>query len=256
MKNTLTTSLAVLLTAAVTTLAQTPIKPPKDIPTETTDLKKAKQSLSYGLGFQNGEQFASYGFIASDIDKVAYIKGLIDALNKKDFANPEDYDKAMKAFDKIIFKRETQLAKINLDKEIAFFKKNAKRPEITTTPSGLQYEILKKGTGKTYAPPQGTLNGMDNITEFIINCRGTLLDGSEFMSTPKGQPLAFNLQVIHGFAEALKIMPIGSKWKIYVPSKLAFGQQRQGAKIAPNSTLIYTIELIDIKRRQPTPPQR
>ena len=97
---------------------------------------------------------------------------------------------------------------------------------------------------------------MDNITEFYIHSRGTLLDGSEFMKTPKDQPLAFNLQVIHGFAEALKIMPIGSKWKVFVPAKLAFGAQRQGSKISPNSMLIYTIDLKDIKLRKPAPLKR
>ncbi len=87
-------------------------------------------------------------------------------------------------------------------------------------------------------------------SEFLVNYRGTLLDGTEFDKSPDGQPIPLTLQVIPGFGEALKSMPIGSKWKVFIPAKLAYGQQRQSAKIEPNSALIFELELTEIRKRQ------
>ena len=237
--------------SASSLLAQGEIKPPINVSAATgTDKAAVKQNMSYGLGFQNGEQFASYGFIAEDLDKEAYIQGLIEALMKKDFAKePLAYDQAMKAYDKIVSDRERAFAKNNLEAEKVFLEKNGKRKEVITTGSGLQYEVITKGSGKKYTPPTGTVNGMDQATEFFLKCKGNLLDGTIFMETPGDQAMPFNLQVIHGLAEALKMMPVGSKWKLYVPASLGFGELRQGPKISPNSMLIYEIELTDIQLR-------
>jgi len=248
------------LSAATTPLfSQDKIKPPVEIPAPAPiDKAVVQENMSYGLGFQNGEQFASYGFIAEDLNKEAYIKGLIEALMKKDFGkDPASYDQAMKAYDRIVSERERAFASANEASEKSFIEKNAKRKEIITTGSGLQYQILTKGTGKKYTPPTGSVNGMDQATEFFLKCKGTLLDGTVFMQTPDDNAMPFNLQVIHGLAEALKMMPIGSKWKLYVPAKLGFGDLRQGPKISPRSMLIYEVELTDIKTRpmQPNQPQ-
>lgn len=230
-------------------------------PVVETDPKKVQQDLSYGLGFQNGEQFASYGFNADDVDKDAYIKGLLDALMKKDFGKkPGDYDKAMQAYDKIVTLREQGLAKANEAAEKAFLETNGKREGVITTASGLQYEILKKGEGKTYVAPdknEANPNGADETTEFHLVTTGTLLDGTVFTQTPADKPTPFNLAVIPGLAEALKMMPVGSKWKLYLPAKLGFGELRQGPKISPKAMLIYEVELFDIKtvEVQPNFPQ-
>ncbi|MGJ8654970.1 MAG: FKBP-type peptidyl-prolyl cis-trans isomerase N-terminal domain-containing protein [Akkermansiaceae bacterium] len=250
-------SVAACLSTTTSLFAQDKIKPPIDVSTATaTDKVAVKEDMSYGLGFQNGEQFASYGFIAEDIDKEAYVKGLMEALLKKDFGkDPVAYDQAMKAYDMIVSERERAFAKANEAAEKAFLEKNGKRKEVITTGSELQYEILTKGTGKKYTPPTGSVNGMDNATEFHLKCKGTLLDGTIFMETPGDEAMPFNLQVIHGLAEALKMMPIGSKWKLYVPAALGFGELRQGPKISPNSMLIYEVELTDIKTRPMQPTQ-
>ena len=212
----------------------------------------AKKTFSYGLGYQNGEQFGAYGFIPDDFDKEAYLTGLIASLSGEDFGkNNESYQKAMTTFQKIVTDREIALAKANEVAEKEFMEKNGKREGVITTESKLQYEILKKGTGKTYTPP-ADMQAPDQSTEFLVHCSGSLLDGTTIMKTPKGEPFPFNLNALPGITEALQIMPIGSKWKLYIPSALAFGQQRQGPKIEPSSTLIYELELTDIKTK-PTP---
>ena len=256
-KSLLKLTLVAGISTASTLLAQDKIKPPVDVSAATgTDKVAVKKDMSYGLGFQNGEQFASFGFIADDIDKEAYVKGLIEALMKKEFGkDPVAYDQAMKAYDRIVSERERAFAKANEAAEKAFMEKNGKRKEVTTTGSGLQYEILTKGDGKKYTPPKGSVNGMDQATVFHLKCKGTLLDGTVFMQTPGDEPMPFNLQVIHGLAEALKIMPVGSKWKLYVPASLGFGDLRQGPKISPKSMLVYEVELTDIKTRT-APPQQ
>jgi FKBP-type peptidyl-prolyl cis-trans isomerase len=249
--------MAASLSTASTLFAQEKDQPKIDITaTAKPDKKTLQENMSYGLGFQNGEQFASYGFIAEDIDRDAYIKGLIDALLKKDFAkDPIAYDQAMKAYNKIVTMREQGLAAANEAAEKAFLEKNADREKVVTTASGLQYEILKQGEGKKYSPPEGIADGVDPTTQFYLICTGTLLDGTVFTQTPDDEPIPFDFQVIPGLAEALKMMPVGSKWKLYLPAKLGFGDLRQGPKISPKSMLVYEVELTDIKTREVPPNQ-
>jgi len=248
----LTLFAALISTQAITVTAQE--KQVEEAP--AVDASKHQANMSYGLGFQNGEQFASFGFAAEDLDKDAYTKGLMAALMKKDFEqDPKEYDAAMKAYDKIVQEREKALANANEAAEKTFLEENGKREGVITTPSGLQYEILTKGTGKTYQAPKVTSNGMDTFTEFHLKTEGSLLDGTVFMETPENESIPFSLNVIPGLAEALKIMPVGSKWKIYVPAKLGFGDQRQGPKISPKSLLTYELELTDIKKKAMNMPQ-
>ncbi len=119
-----------------------------------------------------------------------------------------------------------------------FLKENAKRPEVTTTASGLQYEVVKEGTGT-----KPTISDMVKV-----HYHGTLIDGTVFDSSVKrGIPAEFGVnQVIKGWVEALQLMPVGSKYKLYIPSELAYGQQGAGAMIKPNSALIFEVELLDI----------
>lgn len=256
-KNKLIIAVTCLCAASFTLLAQEEAQPSADAIKKTLlEATAQKENMSYGLGFQNGEQFASYGFIADDLDREAYIKGLVDALMKKEFGkDPIAYDQAMKAYDRIVTMRERALAAANEEAQKAFMEKNGKRKEVITTDSGLQYEVLKEGKGKKYVAPEGVADGMDPTAEFHIKCTGTLLDGTLFMETPGDDPMPFDLQVIPGLAEALKMMPAGSKWKIFVPASLGFGDLRQGPKISPKSMLIYEVELTDIKTKAVQPHQ-
>ena len=118
----------------------------------------------------------------------------------------------------------------------AFLAENAKKPGVTTLPDGLQYSILKEGTG-----PKPTTS--QTVT---VNYEGTLIDGTVFDSSYKrGEPISFGVtQVIPGWTEALQLMPVGSTWMLYIPSNLAYGARGAGGAIGPNETLIFKVELI------------
>jgi FKBP-type peptidyl-prolyl cis-trans isomerase FklB len=121
-----------------------------------------------------------------------------------------------------------------------FLAENKKKPGVVTLPSGLQYKILKEGTGPT---PKAT----DTV---VTQYRGTLINGKEFDSSYKrNQPATFPCnQVIAGWTEALQKMKVGSKWQLFVPSNLGYGENGAGGDIGPNATLIFEVELIDIKK--------
>ncbi|HKI89463.1 MAG TPA: FKBP-type peptidyl-prolyl cis-trans isomerase [Draconibacterium sp.] len=129
-------------------------------------------------------------------------------------------------------------AQVNLEKGNAFLEKNKAREGVVTTESGLQYEILKEGNG-----PKP--NADDQVK---VNYHGTLIDGTVFdSSVDRGEPVTFGVsQVIPGWTEALKLMPVGSKWKLYIPANLAYGERGAGSDIGPNETLIFEVELLDI----------
>jgi FKBP-type peptidyl-prolyl cis-trans isomerase FklB len=120
-----------------------------------------------------------------------------------------------------------------------FLKENKTRPGVITTASGLQYEILKEGTG-----PKPTKN-----QTVKVHYEGTLIDGTVFDSSyQRGEPIEFPVTgVIPGWVEALQLMPVGSKWKLYIPSDLAYGPYGAGGAIGPNETLIFTVELLAVK---------
>jgi len=123
----------------------------------------------------------------------------------------------------------------------AFLTENAKKPGVHALPSGLQYKVIKAGDDKAAKP---------EIDDFVtVNYRGTLIDGTEFDSSYKrNAPTSFAVNaVIPGWAEALQLMSPGAKWTIYVPAKLAYGSQSVGALVKPNSTLIFDIELLNVK---------
>lgn len=133
-----------------------------------------------------------------------------------------------------------QAAKSGANKKAGedFLAANKIRSEVTTLPSGLQYEILKKGEGKT-----------PKLTDQVkCHYHGTLIDGTVFdSSVERGTPATFGVnQVIPGWVEALQLMPVGSKWKLYIPSNLAYGERGAGEKIQPNSALIFDVEILDI----------
>ncbi|PYY03418.1 MAG: hypothetical protein DMG64_08020 [Acidobacteria bacterium] len=124
---------------------------------------------------------------------------------------------------------------------MAFLAANKSKEGVVTLPSGLQYKVLKEGTGPK---PSAT----DSVA---CNYRGTLINGTEFDSSYKrGQPATFAVNgVIKGWTEALQLMPVGSKWQLFIPADLAYGERGAGADIGPNSTLIFEVELLSIQAK-------
>jgi FKBP-type peptidyl-prolyl cis-trans isomerase FklB len=137
-----------------------------------------------------------------------------------------------------LFQRKNEVAAANLKAGQEFLESNKKRPGVVPLPSGLQYEILVEGTGPK---PKAT----DKVT---CHYHGTLIDGTVFDSSVKrGQPATFPLNmVIKGWTEGLQLMTVGSKWRFYIPSDLAYGDRQVSAQIGPNSTLIFDVELLGI----------
>jgi FKBP-type peptidyl-prolyl cis-trans isomerase len=221
---------------------------PAPAPAAPIDPAKVKADSSYGLGFRTGGEFAQnygqFGITAEDIDTDAFLKGFLTAFkgDKPEVAE-ESLKAAMQSLGDLLQAREKERAAKNLEEGKKFLAENAKREGVTTTQSGLQYEILAKGGDKKYvAPKEG-----EPEKQFMVNYKGTLIDGTEFDASPAGSPVPMTLQVIEGWKEALTTMPIGAKWKLFIPSELAYKDQRRSAEIAPNSVLIFDLELVDIK---------
>jgi FKBP-type peptidyl-prolyl cis-trans isomerase len=228
---------------------------PAPAPAAPIDPAKVKADSSYGLGFRTGGEFAQnygqFGITAEDIDTDAFLKGFLTAFkgDKPEVAE-ESLKAAMQSLGDLLQAREKERAAKNLEEGKKFLAENAKREGVTTTQSGLQYEILAKGGDKKYvAPKEG-----EPEKQFMVNYKGTLIDGTEFDASPAGSPVPMTLQVIDGWKEALTTMPIGAKWKLFIPSELAYKDQRRSAEIAPNSVLIFELELADIKDAPPANP--
>ena len=209
--------------------------------------EEATEIASYLFGFQSGAQYAQGGIRLTDIDQAVFQKGFNAGFSgKRPSYEDAKIQAAMQAIGKKVNERITKEGEENLAAGKAFLEANKSKEGVTTTESGLQYEVLEKGSDKKYeAPAEG-----DNGTQFMVNYRGTLIDGTEFDKSPEGQPFPMSLQVIPGFKEALTTMPVGAKWKLYIPSDLAYGPSPAGPLIKANSTLIFELELIEIK----TPP--
>lgn len=218
------------------------------------DSLTSKKSSSYSMGTGLGQQFASEG-IPIDIDKlIAGITHAVQPGSDKPAYTEEELTAAMASFE--IFmkaKAEANLTpeqraeqaavqkKLAADREegVKFLATNGKRKEVTTTKSGLQYEIIKEGTG---AKPAVT----DTVS---VHYHGTLINGTVFdSSVQRGMPATFGLQqVIKGWTEALQLMPVGSKWRLFIPSDLAYGESgTPDGSIGPGVPLIFEVELLGI----------
>ena len=204
-------------------------------------LKTQKQKVSYSVGVDVAKRFAKMGM---DLDLDVFIKGFKDGFSGKNTLMTDDEMHAtMTAFQSDLMKKQSQgkqsAAEENKKAGEAFLAENKKKEGVVALPSGLQYKILKAGKGKKPTAAD------------TVEChyRGTLIDGTEFDSSYRsGQPASFPVNgVIAGWTEALKLMPVGSKWQLFVPSKLAYGEQGAGADIGPNATLIFEVELLGIK---------
>jgi FKBP-type peptidyl-prolyl cis-trans isomerase len=200
-----------------------------------------KEKASYGIGVSIGKSLKKDG---AEVDLEQLFKGLQDALlGRKQALEDSEIREALAAFQKetqakMLDRAKTQGEK-NKKEGAAFLDEHKKKEGVKTTPSGLQYKIIKAGTGKK---PKAT----DTVT---THYRGTLIDGTEFDSSyARSEPTSFRVnQVIKGWTEALQMMPAGSKWQIVIPSELAYGEQGAGPDIGPHSVLIFDIELISIQ---------
>jgi FKBP-type peptidyl-prolyl cis-trans isomerase FklB len=170
------------------------------------------------------------------------MRGVEDALQGNEPAVPrEEIQPALQAFAEEVQAAASaareDLAVANEAAGRAFLEENAQREEVTTVESGLQYEVLREGDG-----PVPT--AADQVQ---LHYRGTLVDGTEFDSSYGGEPAVFGVgAVIPGFAETLQLMPVGSHYRVWIPSDLAYGPQGSGPLIGPNSVLVFEIELLDI----------
>lgn len=200
-----------------------------------------KEKISYAVGYSYFENLNKEYTI--DVDY--FFKGIEDSIAKKPVLDPMQMKEALMAFqDNIRAKqREAIMEETNKNKAAgdAFLQANKKKKDIVTLDSGLQYKIIKKGTGKSPKPE-------DKIK---CNYKGTTIDGVEFDSSYKrGQPAVFQLnQVRKGWTDALQLMKTGSKWELFIPSDLAYGN-RQAGPIKPGSTLIFEVELIFIGHKK------
>jgi FKBP-type peptidyl-prolyl cis-trans isomerase FklB len=196
-----------------------------------------EQRVSYGVGRQMGEQLASNPFDGVDASAVA--EGVIDALyGKPSTVEPSVMEEAFGVIQQRMEAKQAEKSKAQSAEGDAFLAENAKREGITVTASGLQYEILKAGEGDK------PLASSTVRTHY----HGTLIDGSIFdSSVDRGEPAEFPVGgVIAGWTEALQLMPVGSKWRLFVPYQLAYGERGAGGQIGPFTSLVFEVELLAI----------
>ncbi len=208
---------------------------------EKTQLKTFKDSVSYGIGMNIGRDLKHQSI---DINPDVLAQGIKDMIGDgKPLMTDEQLSSCMMTFQKDMMAKQEAKNKESGEKNKkegeAFLAANKAKEGVKVTASGLQYKILKEGTG-----PKPT------ATQTVsVHYRGTLIDGKEFdSSTKRGQPAEFPVNgVIKGWTEALQLMPVGSKWELYIPSELAYGERGAGSEIGPNAVLIFEVELLAIK---------
>ncbi|MGR2738402.1 FKBP-type peptidyl-prolyl cis-trans isomerase [Billgrantia sp. Q4P2] len=225
MKTLLTSASLVALVAAAPFVLAAP---------ETED-----ERLSYSLGVAYGQSIAQE---YPDLDVEAFTDAIRDLIDGNDLAMEADEMAATlsKFQQDALAARQAEaeeMAELNLAEGQAFLAENAEREEVTTTDSGLQYEVLENGDGESPGPS----------SHVEVHYEGTLVDGTVFDSSfERGQPLSFRVdQVIEGWQEALQLMSVGDTWMLFIPPELGYGAQGQGP-IGPNETLIFRVELLDV----------
>jgi len=200
-------------------------------------LKDLKDKASYSFGLNIGLNLQRQSI---ELNQDAFMAGLKDGVaGRKPLLSEQEVREAMMAFEKDMQQKKADVAKKNTAEGEKFLAENKSKEGVKTTASGLQYKVLKEGSG---AQPKAA----DSVT---VNYRGTLLDGTEFDSSYKrGQPATFPVGgVIKGWTEALQLMKTGSKFQLFVPANLAYGDRSPGAQIPAGSTLIFEVELMEVK---------
>ncbi len=206
----------------------------------TPVLKDQKDRISYSIGVQIGSnvkpQIQQQGF---EVNPDMLAAGLKDAFAGKTLLTEQEVRDTLMAIQRDAMGKQAELGEKNKKEGEVFLAENKKKTGVKTLPSGVQYQVLKEGKGQK---PQAT----DSVK---ANYKGTLINGTEFDSSEKhGGPATFNLNgVIPGWTEALQLMPVGSKWRLFIPGDRAYGEQGAGSIIGPNSTLIFDVELLGIE---------
>lgn len=214
---------------------------------ETPELNDLKAKLSYGIGFNMGSSIQSKNI---EVDEEILFRAISDALHQRDpLMTPQEIKTTLDNYRTEHYRRlnEQRLAQGEENKAAGakFLQENKQKEGVVTLPSGLQYKVIKEGSGESPA-----------LTDTVkVNYRGRLIDGTEFDSSYKrGQPAKFQVnRVIKGWTEALQMMKPGAKWELYVPADLAYGERSTGSGIEPWSTLIFDVELLDVERSQAQP---
>jgi FKBP-type peptidyl-prolyl cis-trans isomerase FklB len=234
MKHFLISTATVLL--ALTLNAQDKSASPAPNSASAANLKDLKDKVSYSIGLNIGFNFKKQGV---DLNPDALLAGVKDSLANKPALTENEVRDTMTAFSKELSDKQKQAGDKNKADGEKFLADNKKKDGVKTTASGLEYKVIKEGSGPS---PTAT----DTVT---VNYRGTLIDGTEFDSSYKrGEPATFPVGgVIKGWTEALQMMKKGAKYQLWIPSNLAYGPNGAGGEIGPNSTLIFEVELVDIK---------
>jgi len=209
------------------------------------ELDTEQKKLSYVIGMEIGSSLKSGG---ADVDFAVLSRAIEDTLTGKEpLITAEEAQTIKQAYFQKVQEQRASEAKVvgekNRTEGEAFLTKNKDAEGVVTTDSGLQYQVIKAGEG---AKPKAT----DQVT---VNYKGTLIDGTEFDSSYKrGQPATFPVTgVIPGWTEALQLMPVGSTYRLFIPSELAYGERGAGGAIGPNAVLIFDVELLDIAQSEP-----
>jgi len=211
-------------------------------------LATPKDKLSYSIGMNIGKSLKRDNV---DVDPAIVLRGLRDVLGGGNLLmNDQEAQSILTNLQTDLRKKQEQemqqVGETNKKEGDAFLTANKIKDGVVALPSGLQYKILQEGTG-----PKPT--AADTVT---VNYRGTLINGTEFDSSYKrGQPASFPVGgIIKGWTEALLLMPVGSKWQLFIPADLAYGPRQASPAIGPNSTLVFEVELLSIQPKAATPP--
>ncbi len=226
----------VLVLSSVACSGQTPKAPIKE-------LKTPDEKLSYAIGLEVGTSLKN---LPTEIDFPVFVQAVEDGLKgKKPLLTQEQALEIKMEFGKKVreerARERKELAEKNRKEGEAFLAENKKKKGVVTTESGLQYMVLHEGEGPK---PKAT----DRVK---VHYRGTLIDGTEFDSSyTRGKPATFALKgVVAGWTEALQLMKVGSKYRLFIPSELAYGKRGRGPKIGPDAVLIFELELLEIEKK-------
>ena len=225
--------LSLLLTVALVLIAAMPCKSQKKV--KNIELKTLEDSAAYAIGMQFGQALAQGNLTNINLELVK--QGLEDEINGKSALDHNQYEATLEAF---FTQKQKEDNKEKIEEGEKFLAENAKRKEVKTTASGLQYEVITEGTGDK---PAAT-----NTVK--VHYKGTTIAGKVFDSSyDRGTPAEFPLnRVIAGWTEGLQLMSVGSKYKFYIPYNLAYGERGAGQNIKPFETLIFEVELLEIKK--------
>ncbi len=229
--------------------APTQIAPAPAPFTPSAAFKTPVEKRSYALGLDLGRQLKKQSL---EVDSAQFTQGFKDALaGNPPLMSDEEVRATIVALQNEMRAKQVQamkeMAEKNKQAGEEFLAENKKKAGVVTLPSGLQYKILQAADGKKPTAE-------DTV---VCQYRGTLIDGKEFDSSFKrNQPATFQVnRVIKGWSEALQLMPVGSKWQLFIPSSLAYGERGAGAEVPPNSTLIFEVELVSIQPKTPPKPK-